>query len=29
MMDYNMIAVFMVGLLILVILSLVQWYISK
>lgn len=29
MMDYNMIAVFMVGLLILVILSLVQWYINK
>lgn len=29
MMDYNMIAVFMVGLLILVILCLVQWYISK
>lgn len=29
MMDYNMIAVFLVGLFILVILHLVQWYISK
>ena len=29
MMDYNMIAVFLVGLLILVILYLVQWYINK
>ena len=29
MMDYNMIAVFLVGLLILVILYFVQWYINK
>ena len=29
MMDYNMITVFLVGLLILVILYLVQWYINK
>lgn len=29
MMEYNMIAVFVVGFLILVILQLVQWYISK
>ena len=29
MMDYNMIAVFLVGISILVILYLVQWYISK
>ena len=29
MMDYNMIAVFMVGLFILILLHLVQWYISK
>ena len=29
MMDYNMIAMFMVGIFILIILYLVQWYINK